>query len=97
MTRLSRIAFGALLGCSLVLPPAAVEAAPAKSGVVAGSVTNSGGVLTAGPGGAEYRLPSQARLLLAPGAAVRVFPVAQQLQLQPGAKTTTYSFALLCR
>lgn len=63
--------------------------------MVAGSVTSSGGVLTAGPDGADYQLPSQALLRLAPGAAVRVFPVAQQLQLQPGSKTTTYSFALL--
>jgi hypothetical protein len=62
---------------------------------MAGSGTSAGGVFTAGQNGAEYQLPSQARLLLAPGAAVRVFPVPQQLQLSPGAKTTTYSFALL--
>jgi hypothetical protein len=71
------------------------RAATPKAGVVAGSGTSAGGVFTAGPNGAEYQLPSQARLLLAPGAAVRVFPVPQQLQLSPGAKTTTYSFALV--
>jgi len=95
MTRLSGLVASALLASLLFLPTQAVEAAPAKSGVVAGSVTNSGGVLTAGPGGAEYQLPSQARLRLAPGAALRVFPVSQQLQLAPGSKTTTHSFALL--
>jgi hypothetical protein len=52
-------------------------------------------VFTAGPDGAEYQLPSQARLVLAAGAAVRVFPKPQQLQLAPGSKTTTYSFALV--
>jgi hypothetical protein len=71
------------------------RAAAPKAGVVAGSGTSAGGVFTAGPNGAEYQLPSQARLLLAPGAAVRIFPVTQQLQLTPGAKTTTHSFALL--
>jgi hypothetical protein len=71
------------------------RAAAPKAGVVAGSGTSAGGVFTAGTNGAEYQLPSQARLLLAPGAAVRVFPVPQQLQLTPGAKTPTYSFALL--
>src|SRR5690349_2199496 len=94
MTRLSGLAASALVGSLLLLPPWPSEAAP-KSGVVAGSVTNAGGILTAGPSGAEYQLPSHARLRLAPGAAVRVFPVSQQLQLAPGAKTTTYSFALL--
>lgn len=63
--------------------------------MVAGSGTTSGGVLTAGANGAEYLLPSQARLTLAPGAAVRVFPVPQQLQLTPGSKTATYSLALV--
>jgi hypothetical protein len=63
--------------------------------VVAGSGTSAGGVFTAGPDGAEYQLPSQARLSLAPGAAVRVFPKSQALQLAPGSKTTTYSFALV--
>jgi hypothetical protein len=63
--------------------------------VVAGSGTSAGGVFTAGPNGAEYQLPSQARLSLRPGASVRVFPKYQELQLAPGAKTTTYSFALL--
>lgn len=62
---------------------------------MAGSGTTSGGVFTAGERGAEYLLPSQAKLSLAPGAAVRLFPVPQQLQLAPGAKTTTYSFALI--
>lgn len=62
---------------------------------MAGTGTSAGGVFTAGPNGAEYQLPSLARLTLAPGAAVRLFPVPQQLQLSPGAKTTTYSFALL--
>jgi len=83
------------LGVALLLPPCSAEAAAPKLGVVAGSVTNMGGVLTAGPEGAEYLLPSQARLLLAAGASVRVFPKSQQLQLAPGAKTTTYSFALM--
>jgi hypothetical protein len=92
--------FGTLASSLLALlvvcgPSASAAAAPPKTGVVAGSVTNSGGVLTAGSNGAEYRLPSQAVLTLAPGAAVRVFPVPQQLALTPGAKTTTYSFALL--
>jgi hypothetical protein len=71
------------------------RAAAPKAGVVAGSGTSAGGIFTAGPNGAEYQLPSQARLLLAPGAAVRIFPVPQPLQLSPGAKTTTYSFALV--
>jgi hypothetical protein len=94
MTRLSGLAASALVGSLMFLPAQPSEAA-SKSGVVAGSVTNAAGVLTAGPSGAEYQLPSQARMRLAPGAAVRVFPVSQQLQLAPGAKTTTYSFALL--
>lgn len=85
-----------LLSCALgALAPSAAHAAAPKTGVVAGSVTNSGGVLTAGPAGAEYLLPSQARLTLAPDASVRVFPVSQELQLNPGSKTTTYSFALM--
>jgi hypothetical protein len=71
------------------------RAAAAKTGVVAGTGTLAGGVFTAGPNGAEYQLPSLARLSLSPGAAVRVFPVSQPLQLTPGPKTTTYSFALL--
>jgi hypothetical protein len=54
-----------------------------------------GGVFTAGPNGAEYQLPSLARLSLSPGAAVRLFPNHQELQLAPGAKTTTYSLALI--
>lgn len=74
---------------------ATAQAAPPKTGVVAGSGTTSGGVFTAGAQGAEYQLPTLARLQLAPGAAVRLFPVPQQLQLAPGAKTTTYSFALI--
>jgi hypothetical protein len=80
------------LVCAVSSSPA--EAA-AKTGVVAGSGTSAGGGFTAGPDGAEYLLPSQARIALAPGAAVRMFPVPQQLQLAPGAKTTTYSFALV--
>lgn len=96
MRKVSAWVASALFGSLTLLPPyQAGAAATTKTGVVAGSVTNSGGVLTAGSNGAEYQLPSQARLLLAPGAAVRVFPVSQQLQLAPGAKTTTYSFALL--
>lgn len=71
------------------------EAASPKTGVVAGSGTTSGGVFTAGESGAEYVLPTLARIKLAPRAAVRMFPVPQQLQLAPGAKTTTHSFALL--
>jgi hypothetical protein len=63
--------------------------------VVAGSGTSSGGVFTAGPNGAEYQLPSLARLSLSPGASVRVFPNHQELQLAPGTKTTTYSLALI--
>ncbi len=84
-----------LLGSLVLSTPHATQAAASKVGVVAGSGTSSGGVFTAGPDGAEYQLPSQARLSLAPGAAVRVFPASQQLQLAPGAKTTTFSFALL--
>jgi hypothetical protein len=80
------------LVCAASSSPA--QAAP-KTGVVAGSGTSAGGVFTAGADGAEYQLPSQARLVLAAGAAVRLFPVPQQLQLSPGAKTTTYSFALV--
>jgi hypothetical protein len=78
--------------CATSTGPA--QAAP-KTGVVAGSGSSTGGVFTAGPNGAEYQLPSLARLSLTPGASVRVFPVPQQLQLTPGAKTNTYSFALL--
>lgn len=63
--------------------------------MVAGSGSTVGGVFTAGPNGAEYQLPSLARLSLAPGSAVRVFPKYQALQLTPGAKTTTYSLALI--
>jgi hypothetical protein len=79
----------------LALAPSSAEAAGPKAGVVAGSVTNSGGLLTAGAAGAEYQLPSLARLSLAPGAVVRVFPRPQPLQLAPGSKTTTYSFSLV--
>ena len=79
--------------CSLT--PSQASATPPKTGVVAGSGTNQGGVFTAGPDGAEYQLPSQARLSLAPGAVVHLFPKPQQLQLAPGAKTTTYSFSLI--
>jgi FecR protein len=83
-----------VLACAGVTSPTDLQAAP-KTGVVAGSGTSAGGLFTAGPQGATYVLPSQARLTLAPGASVRVFPRSQQLQLAPGAKTTTYSFALL--
>lgn len=76
------------------LPPSSAQAAP-KTGVVAGSGTNAGGVFTAGSDGAEYVLPSQARLSLSPGTAVHVFPRAQELQLAPGTKTSTYSFSLV--
>lgn len=95
MRNLLGLATSALLASLVLLPPQPAPAAPSKSAVIAGSVASSGGVLTAGPNGADYQLPSQALLRLAPGASVRVFPVAQQLQLQPGAKTATYSFALL--
>ncbi len=81
------------VACALT-PSSALAAAP-KTGVVAGSGTSTGGVFTAGPDGAEYELPSLARLSLAPGAAVRVFPKPQELQLAPGSKTRTYSFALV--
>jgi hypothetical protein len=82
--------------CALcALSPSSAQAAAPKTGVVAGSGTSTGGVFTAGPNGAEYQLPSQARLSLSPGAAVRVFPKYQELQLAPGSKTTTYSFALM--
>jgi len=84
----------ALCGICVLLPSPAHAAAP-KTGVVAGSATNVGGLLTAGADGAQYTLPSQARLALAPGAVVRVFPKSQQLQLAPGSKTTTYSFSLI--
>jgi hypothetical protein len=77
-----------------VAPSSALAAGP-KTGVVAGSGSTSGGVFTAGAQGADYLLPSQAKLTLAPGASVRLFPVPQQLQLAPGSKTTTYSFALI--
>src|SRR6478609_3446650 len=87
---------GSGLLCALgALSPSTADAAAPKTGVVAGSVSNAGGVLTAGPDGADYVLPSQAHLLLAPGAQVRLFPKPQQLQLAPGAKTNTYSFALV--
>ena len=81
------------LACAVVVGPA--HAAAPKTGVVAGSGKTAGGVFTAGDHGAEYQLPSLARLSLAPGAQVRLFPVPQQLQLTPGAKTNTYSFALV--
>jgi hypothetical protein len=82
--------------CALgVLTPSSAQAAPAKTGVVAGSGTSSSGQFTAGPDGAEYQLPSLARLSLSPGTVVRVFPNHQDLQLAPGSKTTTYSLALL--
>lgn len=84
-----------LLCAACALAPSAAQAAAPKTGVVAGSGTSAGGVFTAGPGGAEYQLPSSARLKLAPDAAVRVFPKSQELQLTPGSKTTTYSFALV--
>lgn len=77
------------------LAPCSAEAAGPKTGVVAGSGTNVGGLFTAGPDGAEYVLPSLARLKVAPGTMLRVFPKSQQLQLAPGSKTTTYSFALM--
>jgi hypothetical protein len=77
------------------LSPRGAEAAGPKTGVVAGSVTNAGGLLTAGSDGAEYQLPSLARLSLAPGTVVRVFPRPQSLQLAPGSKTSTYSFSLV--
>ncbi|MDF3069701.1 MAG: hypothetical protein K0R38_5302 [Polyangiaceae bacterium] len=90
------VAAAAIALCAAcVLVPSSAEGAAPKTGVVAGSGSTSGGVFTAGASGAEYLLPTQARLRLAPGAAVRMFPVPQQLQLAPGAKTTTYSFALL--
>ncbi len=78
----------------VVVAPSSATAAP-KTGVVAGTGSSSGGVFTAGPDGAEYQLPSQARLTLAPGTAVHLFPKPQQLQLAPGSKTTTYSFSLV--
>jgi hypothetical protein len=84
----------ALCATCAISPSSALAAAP-KTGVVAGSGTSMGGVFTAGPNGAEYQLPGQARLSLSPGAAVRVFPKYQELQLTPGAKTTTYSLALI--
>jgi hypothetical protein len=86
---------GCLLSLLAALPRSSALAATTKTGVVAGSVTTLGGVLSAGPEGAQYVLPSMARLTLAPGAAVRVFPRSQQLQLAPGSKTQTYSFALV--
>jgi hypothetical protein len=82
--------------CALsALGPSSARAAAPKTGVVAGSGTNDGGVFTAGPNGAEYQLPNLARLSLTPGASVRVFPKSQPLQLAPGPKTTTYSFSLI--
>jgi hypothetical protein len=89
-----RLLGGLTLALLCATSSGAVQAAP-KTGVVAGSGTSAGGVFKAGPEGAEYQLPSLARLSLAPGSSVRLFPAPQQLQLSPGAKTTTYSFALL--
>jgi hypothetical protein len=89
------IAAGFALCAACALSPSSAQAAAPRTGVVAGSGASVAGVFTAGPNGAEYQLPSQARLSLSPGAAVRVFPNHQELQLAPGAKTTTYSFALL--
>lgn len=81
--------------CALgALSPSSAAAAAPKTGIVAGSGTIAGGVLTAGPNGVEYVLPSLARLSLEPGASLHLFPKPQQLQLAPGSKTTTYSFAL---
>lgn len=82
------------LCAACAVSPSSALAAP-KTGVVAGSGASAGGVFTAGPNGAEYALPSQARLSLSPGSAVRLFPNHQELQLAPGAKTTTYSLALI--
>jgi hypothetical protein len=84
---LSLLCFGTLAAESAAAPP--------KTGVVAGTGTMLAGAFTAGPHGAEYQLPSQARLRLAPGSIVRLFPVPQNLQLAPGPKTTTHSFALV--
>lgn len=89
------LAASVALCAACALSPSSAQAAAPKTGVVAGSGTNAGGVFTAGAHGAEYELPSQARLSLSPGAAVRVFPNHQELQLNPGLKTATYSFALL--
>jgi hypothetical protein len=86
---------GLLLCAVCALGPSSAQAAAPKTGVVAGSGTTAGRIFTAGPHGAEYQLPSLARLSLAPGASVHLFPVPQPLQLTPGAKTTTYSVALL--
>jgi hypothetical protein len=88
------LAASLLLSAVCALSPSSSAAAP-KTGVVAGSGTSSGGVFTAGLDGAEYLLPSQARLSLAPGSVLHLFPKPQQLQLAPGAKTTTYSFSLM--
>jgi hypothetical protein len=95
MSGIPSLAARCALAALLLFPTLSADAAPSKSGVVAGSGTSSGGVFTAGPDGADYALPSQARLRLAPDTSVRVFPVPQALALTPGAKTTTYSFALL--
>jgi hypothetical protein len=84
--------FAVCAACTLL--PSSAPAAP-KTGVVAGSGTSTGGVFTAGPNGAEYVLPSQARLSLRAGASVHLFPRSQELQLAPGSKTTTYSFSLV--
>jgi hypothetical protein len=49
--------------CALcVLSPCSAQAAASKTGVVAGSGASTGGQFTAGPDGAEYQLPSLARL-----------------------------------
>jgi hypothetical protein len=96
MTRLSPFLLCVLAaaGSSLVAAPA-LAAAPGKPTLVTGSATNGGGVLTAGPDGADYLLPSLAHLRLAPNTELRIFPVPQPLQLARGAKTSTWSFALL--
>ncbi len=95
MTRLPPLSPRAAVVSLCLLLPVAAQAGPTKSGVVAGSGTTAGGVFSAGVNGADYVLPSQAKLRLAPGAQVRLFPVPQSLQLAPGAKTTTWSFALI--
>jgi len=73
---------------------AAAESAPRQPTVVSGSLSNTGGVLTASAAGAVVELPSRALLRVAPNSSLRVFAVPQLLALTPGARTRTWSFAL---
>jgi hypothetical protein len=80
---------------ALMCAPVA-SAAPATSlKVLTGSGTTNSGQFTAGPAGAELRLPSGTTLRLSPDAALRAFGRPQQLELDHGGKTETWSLSLL--